>query len=308
MSDREFYSRGKLLISGEYLVLSGAKALAVPLNLGQKMVVTKGPVAGVLFWETYVKENIWFKAAYQMASLDIIDATDDNTARFVQKLLKAGTRFNPTIFKKTSGIHVRNDIEFDITWGLGSSSSLISNLAWWFGADLYKYYRELYKGSGYDVFCARSDKAMIYSLQDDKPVVHRIDFNPDFSGHLYFVYLGKKQDSQESVKQFRDQVTTYGELIREISAITDQMVNAITLEEFSELMRMHEKLISSVIKIDPVKERLFVDFPGEIKSLGAWGGDFILAASPLNYNEVKDYFSQKNFHVIFNWKDLVFHQ
>ena len=34
-----FYSHGKLLLTGEYLVLDGALALAVPCKLGQSLTV-----------------------------------------------------------------------------------------------------------------------------------------------------------------------------------------------------------------------------------------------------------------------------
>ncbi len=34
-----FYSNGKLLLTGEYLVLDGAKALALPTKMGQNLQV-----------------------------------------------------------------------------------------------------------------------------------------------------------------------------------------------------------------------------------------------------------------------------
>jgi mevalonate kinase len=37
----DFYSHGKLLITSEYAVLDGAKALALPTRLGQKLSVSK---------------------------------------------------------------------------------------------------------------------------------------------------------------------------------------------------------------------------------------------------------------------------
>ena len=39
---KEFYSNGKLLITGEYLVLDGAKAFALPTKFGQNLIVEKG--------------------------------------------------------------------------------------------------------------------------------------------------------------------------------------------------------------------------------------------------------------------------
>ena len=34
-----YYSNGKLLITGEYSVLEGAKSLAIPTNFGQDLVI-----------------------------------------------------------------------------------------------------------------------------------------------------------------------------------------------------------------------------------------------------------------------------
>jgi mevalonate kinase len=36
-----FYSNGKLLITGEYLVLDGATAFALPTKIGQNLIVEK---------------------------------------------------------------------------------------------------------------------------------------------------------------------------------------------------------------------------------------------------------------------------
>ena len=43
METQTFYSNGKLLITGEYVVLDGAKALALPTKFGQSLVVKQGP-------------------------------------------------------------------------------------------------------------------------------------------------------------------------------------------------------------------------------------------------------------------------
>ena len=51
-----------------------------------------------------------------------------------------------------------------------------------------------------------------------------------------------------------------------------------------------------------VKEIYFSDYSGEIKSLGAWGGDFILAAGPIN---TKKYFEEKGYKTIFSYKDML---
>ena len=51
-----------------------------------------------------------------------------------------------------------------------------------------------------------------------------------------------------------------------------------------------------------IKEELFIDYPGEIKSLGAWGGDFILAAGPSDSNK---YFEKKGFKTVIRFMDML---
>jgi len=63
-------------------------------------------------------------------------------------------------------------------------------------------------------------------------------------------------------------------------------------------------LIGRSLNLPLVQDRLFPDFPGTVKSLGAWGGDFVLVASELAVSEVVNYFSDKGFRTILSWKDM----
>ena len=57
-----FYSRGKLLLSGEYLVLKGARALALPTKLGQTLSFEKKQ-SSQLIWKSLDKNGLsWFSA------------------------------------------------------------------------------------------------------------------------------------------------------------------------------------------------------------------------------------------------------
>ena len=70
------------------------------------------------------------------------------------------------------------------------------------------------------------------------------------------------------------------------------------------LMQCHERIIARCIGQEPVQKR-FPGFEGVLKSLGAWGGDFILAATDWTENQVKDYFKGKGLKVIFGYKEMV---
>lgn len=43
-----------------------------------------------------------------------------------------------------------------------------------------------------------------------------------------------------------------------------------------------------------MQSTMFADFPGVVKSLGAWGGDFILAAANIAPTEIRSYFHKKD--------------
>jgi hypothetical protein len=70
------------------------------------------------------------------------------------------------------------------------------------------------------------------------------------------------------------------------------------------LMQCHERIIARCIGQEPVQKR-FPDFEGVLKSLGAWGGDFILAATAWPENQIKEYFKGKGLEVVFGYNDLV---
>ena len=62
METQTFYSNGKLLITGEYVVLDGAKALALPTKFGQSLVVKPG-INHQIKWTSFDSdESVWFEA------------------------------------------------------------------------------------------------------------------------------------------------------------------------------------------------------------------------------------------------------
>ena len=70
-----FYSNGKLLLTGEYLVLDGAKSLAVPTKFGQDLVVE--PIENnELIWASFDHLNqCWFEATFELPKLRLQSAS-----------------------------------------------------------------------------------------------------------------------------------------------------------------------------------------------------------------------------------------
>ncbi len=303
MEKKSFYANGKLLISGEYLVMDGAVALALPLQYGQTIEISETEDKGILNWKSFEYDEQWFHARFYIPSFEIIDTSGLETAGKLQHLLQIANSLNP-LLNAASGYEVNTRLSFRRDWGFGSSSTLVSNLGQWFGIDPYELFRAIYTGSGYDIACASSDRPLLYRLQEGKPEIKKVKFRPAFRDHIYFVYLGVKQDTGSSIRYFSQLGEISQEAINRISDISLQMANAGTLTDFEELIREHESVLSQVLGIPPVKEKLFHDFEGAIKSLGAWGGDFIMATWEKPRNELESYFNNKGLDVIFSFEEL----
>jgi hypothetical protein len=74
---------------------------------------------------------------------------------------------------------------------------------------------------------------------------------------------------------------------------------------FTQAIEKHETIMSQILETATVKETLFFDFNGEIKSLGAWGGDFVMVFSEVN---PITYFTSKGFSTIIPFKDMILTQ
>jgi len=304
LENMKFTSNGKLLLAGEYLVLKGAKAFAVPVNFGQSMLVTEEN-GDEIFWVSYSNNDLWFSARIKPGTLQIIETTDIQIAKRLIKILDAAGNLSNGFFKKQNGIKVVNRADFDINWGLGSSSTLIANIAGWTGIDPFDLHFAVSGGSGYDIACALSEGPVFYYLDNKNPKTEKVDFNPEYAGNIYFVWLGNKKNSADEVSSFRMIKKRLHYEIDEISQLSDNIAYAPSLEDFEYYLREHELIISSILKRKTVKEELFYDYFGEMKSLGAWGGDFIMVTSDRPFSNIKNYFGNKGLNTVIPFKDMV---
>lgn len=306
----QFYSNGKLLLTGEYLVLDGAKAFAVPTKFGQKLIVQ--PISDPeLVWESFTYDNqCWFQTVFELPKLRLKTATftsrKEGSAEFIAEtllsILEEAKRLNPKFLISNKGFHVKTTLTFPRDWGLGSSSTLINSIASWANVDAFTLLWNSFKGSGYDIACAQNNSPLFYQIHQQKPLINPISFTPDFLDQLYFVHLNKKQDSKKGIAQYREHAIQLEDIIEEVSQLSEAFVNAKTLANLEKVIEHHEQIISSVIQIKPVKQELFPDYFGAIKSLGAWGGDFVLATGNA---ETKSYFVKKGFPTVFSYKEMV---
>ena len=311
--NKQYHSHGKFLLTGEYLVLKGALALALPLKLGQSFEVER------LETVTLNRENL------------VNFSTDDpDKAMRLCQILQAVKQLNPKAFEGND-IKFTTRLDFDPNWGLGSSSTLIANLARWAKVNPYELLKLTFGGSGYDIACATADGPIYYQLvnlesalrqaqepqqvkvvepvETPTPMVKSVAFQPSFSEHLFFVYQGQKQSSSKEIKAFLEKANPIDiqNDIESVSEISRAVPKCESLDEFALLMQCHERIIARCIGQEPVQKR-FPDFEGVLKSLGAWGGDFILAATGWDETQVKEYFKRKGLEVVFGYKEIVLNE
>ncbi|AFR35387.1 GYDIA family GHMP kinase [Riemerella anatipestifer] len=296
-----YFSPGKLLITSEYVVLDGAKALALPTKMGQDLWVEEKEYNNAkIFWETYHQNELWLSIEIDYRKWEIISTNLKPNAEFILKVLRYLQSISLEKFKKGVSYHIKTNLQFPANYGLGSSSTLMANLAKWAKADAFLLNEKTLGGSGYDVAVALEEKSILYQLKPFREVVP-VHFSPKFKDDLLFVHLNQKQDSREGIALYKTREKSKKN-IDFFLELTDAVLEADSLAEFSKLMKVHEQKLSEFLGIPTVRELYFSDYPGFIKSLGAWGGDFIMAE---NFSRAETYFREKGFSDIFNFSDII---
>ncbi len=140
-----FYSNGKLLLTGEYLVLDGAKSLALPTKFGQDLIVQKIKESQ-LIWGSFTNSGeCWFEAVFDIPNLRLVTCTfnsdkegnADLIAETLLDILKEAKDLNPAFLTSDEGYVVKTKLTFQEI-GIRSSSTLINSVAAWAKVDAFK--------------------------------------------------------------------------------------------------------------------------------------------------------------------------
>lgn len=296
-----YRANGKLLLTGEYLVLHGAKAIALPLNVGQQLTVSEGNHSETVQWQAFYDGRLWFSCDLSPVDFSILNTSHPDKGETLRRLFQTIKSLNLE-FELKSGTKFETSLEANPEWGFGSSSTLVSLLSQWADVDPFRLNELVFKGSGFDIACSTANGPNFYVR--NKPA-EPIDLNYPFSDQLFLVYSGQKKKTAREVSSFLKEKTVSEQLITEMSVLSGEFAVCLELHEFNRLIDLHEKMIGSLIGQVPVKEQYFADFKGAIKSLGAWGGDFYLVSTEQPLAMVKEYFVNKGMSTLFKWDDLI---
>lgn len=300
-----YYSNGKLLITGEYLVLNGAKALALPTKFGQHLRVSSC-VEKKIFWTSLdADKSVWFETEFTFEEIrEAKNFQEEHPIKHtLVEILHQAYLQNPNFLASQVGYKIETELTFPRNWGLGTSSTLINNIAQWLHIDAFELLRKSFGGSGYDIACANNNFPITYQLdENEKPIVEVVDFYPKYKGNIYFVYLNKKQNSRHAIQNYMNKQQFLTKKTATISEITNRILLSTNIEDTIDLLEHHEIILSDILELETVKERLFYDFNGAIKSLGAWGGDFVMVLSEENPTP---YFHSKGHETILTYEEMI---
>jgi mevalonate kinase len=302
--EKIFYSNGKLLITGEYVVLDGARALALPTKYGQNLRVEQRDDKKI-FWKSYdADQRIWYEDTIDFETIRSKKREDSTTStrNTLIEILHEAYKLNPAFLLQSNGFNITTQLTFPRSWGLGTSSTLINNIAQWLEIDAYSLLRNSFGGSGYDIACAQNNTPIVYQLVEESPVIEVVNFKPNFTDKLFFVYLNKKQSSKTAIANYFGMKNSTNEKLKSINSLTQAVVDAQDAKTFALALQKHEIEMSEILETQIVQETLFSDFEGIIKSLGAWGGDFVLAVSKENPTH---YFKEKGFETVISYSDMI---
>jgi mevalonate kinase len=299
---QSYYAHGKLLLSAEYAVLDGALALALPTLKGQSLQVADTSDKGLEWTSLDWQGNPWYRGRFELSEGYLTAQQPDPVSKRLEQLLNLCWQKNSGFLKPDKGYSIKTQLEFPRQWGLGSSSTLIFNLSRWSGVDPYYLLDHSFGGSGYDLAAAGSQTPLLYQRTQEGPKVKGVQLNWDFTDQLYFIYLNRKQNSREAIKHYRERSAINRDHIDAISDLTRQMVGCPALGAFEELLDRHEAIMSDLLGLAPVKERLFPDYSGSVKSLGGWGGDFVLVTRA---NDSLEYFNSRGFTTVLPFSEII---
>ena len=308
MRDQFFYGHGKLLLSSEYFVMDGAEALALPTTVGQSMKVKyRHSYQPTLNWKSFDhKGECWFESDFEFWHFNPIRNHADEKQEFLNKVLKAVRLQNPHFLRDDMDVFVETKIEFPLEWGLGSSSTLLYNIAQWAYVSPFELLKKTIGGSGYDIACAQAMGPIKFHIESGKPQWETVNFDPSFKENLFFIYTGQKQISETEVLKYKEmKIDGKESIVKELSLLTREMITTQDLRTFNKIIAAHEDIVSKALNYKKVKEDLFSDYWGEVKSLGAWGGDFALITSDRNMDETRAYFESKGRSTIIPFQEIV---
>ncbi|MEY2962779.1 MAG: hypothetical protein RL754_40, partial [Bacteroidota bacterium] len=180
-----YHANGKLLLTSEYAVTQGAKALAIPVRYGQSLNYKPNTFSSDIQWlAKSADDEIWFWANFDLG-LNVIDTSSPEMALRLKPMLEV-VKSHTSLLDQAALLTTK--LEFPQEWGLGTSSTLTSLLAQISGINALNELRGAHGGSGYDLACATAQGPIFYGLAESGPWLEPTKIDFEFSHDIGFVY------------------------------------------------------------------------------------------------------------------------
>jgi len=300
---KKFRSNGKLFLIGEYIVMDGAKAFALPTKYGQCLVVNdSSEIENQIKWKALKHDNsVWFEAIFYLDNLQLISTSNEKLSASLQNVLVEAKKLNPDFFKTNKGFEIETKLEYPQQWGLGSSSTLIDLISQWINIDPFELNQLTFKTSGYDIACAHHNQPILFT-NHPKIEVEELNLNWTFKEQLFFVYLNQKQDTQAVVGNHYKNKPKDRDLINDLSQLVIDATTVDNLSDLESILDEYQNRLGAFMQIPQPKDTYFPDYEGIVKSLGAWGGDFVL----VTYREgMASYFKERGYETIIPFTEMI---
>jgi hypothetical protein len=305
---KSFFSHGKVLLAGEYAVMCGVEALALPVRAGQWQHVWEMPAKGVskLVWQSKDADGgVWFECRVDTDIMHVSETTSETYSDTLLRLLFCIKEQKPELFLHKN-IRIETECEFNRSFGLGSSSTLVCNLAKWSGVNAHLLQERAFGGSGYDVAVGNLGRPLVYWLENNEPNWSSWQLPPDFTHDWYLAFPGEKQNSRDSlagVKAQLDKISSDVALLQQMNACIQAIKSPRSLPMLEAMLEMWQALLSQRLDLPRPYETLGLSpvKGGLCKYLGAWGGDVLLINRTfLQANEI----AFENME-LFSWNEFV---
>lgn len=290
------------MLTGEYVALDGAKVLALPTRFGQDLTVSDS-TGKKISWTSYELDGkVWYEDEIRFEEIQLPIPPEPSVRNTLLGILQVAAKMNSD-FLSADGYQIETRLTFPRLWGLGTSSTLLNNIADWLEINPYVLLRDSFGGSGYDIACARNDKPIVFRRTEENQIVEDAGFDPVFKQNIFFVYLNRKQSSKAAIASYyANREDGIHKKIAVLDRITETLCTTDSAGTFSRELQYHEAIISDIVEMQTVKEAFFADFEGTLKSLGGWGGDFIMAVSK---TDPTSYFRAKGFDTVIPYSKMI---
>lgn len=296
------------MLAGEYAVMCGVEALALPVRAGQWQHVWEMPAKGVskLVWQSKDADGgVWFECRVDTDIMHVSETTSETYSDTLLRLLFCIKEQKPELFLHKN-IRIETECEFNRSFGLGSSSTLVCNLAKWSGVNAHLLQERAFGGSGYDVAVGNLGRPLVYWLENNEPNWSSWQLPPDFTHDWYLAFPGEKQNSRDSlagVKAQLDKISSDVALLQQMNACIQAIKSPRSLPMLEAMLEMWQALLSQRLDLPRPYETLGLSpvKGGLCKYLGAWGGDVLLINRTfLQANEI----AFENME-LFSWNEFV---